>query len=97
MSLYTTQDNGSGLVYARHSSNQRHTDKSSLGVYKVTNTYYGEHDLFEKVEGLQKGINNNAYRRTVVIHPAWYATPAFVKAHHRAGRSQRFSKHLQLW
>jgi len=87
MKAYTTQGKNSGLVYARHFSNNFHTDESSLGVYKITNTYYGEHGLSERLQGLEKGVNNNAFRRDIVIHPAWYATPGFVKKFHRTGRS----------
>lgn len=87
MRLYTTQGKKSGLVYARHFSNGRRSDETSLGVYKILYPYRGEHGLSLRLEGLEKNINSNAYRRAVVIHPAWYATSAFVKKYHRTGRS----------
>ncbi len=84
---YTTHGKGSGVTYATSFSNSFNTDKTSLGVYESMKTYQGEHGLSLRMQGLENGINNNAYRRTVVIHPAWYATPKFVKANNRAGRS----------
>lgn len=87
MDLYTTQGKGSGLVYARHFSNNGSSLETSLGVYKILNPYIGKHGLSLRLEGLEKYINNNAYKRAVVIHPAWYATAAFVKKYNRTGRS----------
>ncbi len=87
LNTYTTHGKGSGLVYAKHFSNHFNTDATSLGVYKTLNAYHGKHGLSLRVQGLEKGINNNALRRTVVVHPAWYATPSFVHKYHRTGRS----------
>jgi hypothetical protein len=87
MNVYTTQGKGSGALYARSFSNQFNTNKTSLGVYKVTNSYHGKHGLSERLQGLENGINDNAFRRTIVVHPAWYASPSFVKQNNRAGRS----------
>lgn len=87
MKLYTTQGKDSGLVYATRFSNRHHSDESSLGIYKTSNEYYGHHGKSMRLDGLEDGINNNARMRNVVIHSAWYVTPAFIKDNHRAGRS----------
>jgi hypothetical protein len=87
MNLYTTHGKGSGMTYAKRFSNQRHTDESSLGTYETLNSYRGEHGYSERVKGLEKGINDNAYRRAIVVHPAWYAKSSFIQHEHRAGRS----------
>ncbi len=87
MNLYTTQGKGSGLVYAKRFSNQFNTDETSLGVYTTAYTYHGEHGFSMRLNGLEKGVNNNAMRRDIVVHPAWYATPGFVTRYHRTGRS----------
>lgn len=87
LKLYTTQGKNSGLVYARHFSNKINTDESSLGLYVTSNEYYGHHGRSMRLNGLDKGVNSNARRRSIVIHSAWYATPAFIKHYHRAGRS----------
>ncbi|PHQ82095.1 MAG: hypothetical protein COB66_00845 [Coxiella sp. (in: Bacteria)] len=87
MNLYTTQGKNSGLVYATHFSNKRGSDMTSLGLFSTAGEYYGHHAKSMHLDGLESGINSNARSRSVVIHSAVYATPAFINAHHRAGRS----------
>lgn len=87
MSLHTAQGKNSGLKYATHFSNKLGSDASSLGAYVTANVYDGKHGESERLIGLEKGINNNAMKRAVVIHPANYVTPGFIKAQDRAGRS----------
>ncbi|MCR6719313.1 MAG: murein L,D-transpeptidase catalytic domain family protein [Chitinophagaceae bacterium] len=62
----------SGGEYARKFSNQPESHQSSLGFYVTKNTYFGEHGLSLRVEGVEKGINDKAYRRAIVIHGATY-------------------------
>lgn len=87
MHIRTAQGKNSGLFYAKHFSNQPGSDKSSLGVYTTLNSYHGKHGLSLRLNGLEPGINSNAYRRAIVVHPAWYVSPQFVAAHGRTGRS----------
>lgn len=87
MNLYIAQGKNSGLIYARRFSNKPGTDESSLGVYETLNAYYGEHGLSMRIDGLEAGVNSNAFRRDIVVHPAWYVTSAFIRRYHRAGRS----------
>lgn len=84
---YTAQGRASGTVYARHFSNQPGSLESSLGVYEITHSYSGKHGESLQLKGLEPGVNDNAEQREIVIHPAWYASPAFIKKYHRAGRS----------
>jgi len=87
MNIHTTHGKKSGLVTATKFSNKRNSDKTSLGLYKTLNSYTGQHGTSLLLEGLEPGLNDNARRRTVVIHPAWYVTPGFINKYHRAGRS----------
>jgi hypothetical protein len=87
MKLHTTQGAGSGLIYANRFSNTSRTQASSIGLYTTSEEYYGKHGKSMRLDGLQKGINNNARNRSIVIHEAAYATPSYIKANHRAGRS----------
>lgn len=84
---YVAHGKSSGDVYASHFSNQARSDASSLGVYLTGNTYMGKHGYSLRLYGLEKGINDNLYKRTVVIHPAWYVDPSFLQQHGRLGRS----------
>lgn len=87
MNTYTTHGKNSGLSKASSFSNKNNTKKSSVGVFEILNSYHGSHGLSMRVSGLEKGINDNAFKRNIVIHPASYASAAFVKQHNRAGRS----------
>jgi len=84
---YVAHGKSSGDVYASHFSNQASSDASSLGVYLTGDTYMGKHGYSLRLYGLEKGVNDNLYKRTVVIHPAWYVDPSFLQQHGRLGRS----------
>ena len=77
----------SGATYATSFSNKSGSDATSLGVYVTQQTFMGHHGLSLHIEGLEKGLNDNASRRAVEIHCAAYVSDAYIKSHHRAGRS----------
>lgn len=87
MHIHVAQGKNTGKLYAKHFSNRPGSDESSPGIYTTANIYEGEHGESLRIQGLEKGINNNAYSRAIVIHPAWYVTHSFIKAHGYAGRS----------
>jgi hypothetical protein len=78
---------GSGDNYAKKFSNREGTLASSLGLFEAAETYQGKHGYTLKLKGLEKGINDNAEKRSIVIHGAWYVTEDFWKKHGRLGRS----------
>ncbi|MCL9808029.1 murein L,D-transpeptidase catalytic domain family protein [Flavobacterium luminosum] len=89
--LYNTvvsHGRNSGLEYATSFSNQSNSYKSSLGFYTTGETYFGKHGLSLKLDGQEKGINDNARARAVVIHGASYANPSILKNQGYLGRSQ---------
>ncbi len=59
---------------------------TSLGVYKITGTCYGEHGLSYVLDGLEQN-NKNALSRGVIIHSAWYADDKFIASYGRCGNS----------
>jgi len=64
----------SGEEFANSFSNQDESCKSSLGFYVTRKTYYGVNGLSLRIDGLDKGFNDNAYRRSIVIHGAPYVS-----------------------
>jgi hypothetical protein len=77
----------SGGVSSNSFSNDARSLKSSLGVFVTSETYDGHHGYSLRVRGLERGINDNAYSRTVVFHGAEYANPEVAKQLGRLGRS----------
>ncbi len=84
---YVSHGVNSGKEYASKFSNIPASYQSSLGFYETKNTYFGENGYSLKLEGLEKGINDNAKRRAIVIHGAAYANESFAKAQGYLGRS----------
>jgi hypothetical protein len=78
----------SGGEYATSFSNSQSSNKSSLGFYATGETYNGKHGLSLKLDGLERGINDNARARAVVVHGAGYANPSILKSQGFLGRSQ---------
>ncbi len=77
----------SGINYAKNFSNQRFSNKSSLGFFITDETYRGKHGYSLRLKGLEAGINDSAYKRGIVIHPANYVSKEFIYKYGRLGRS----------
>lgn len=78
----------SGDEFAQNFSNTNSSNMSSLGFYATGEIYNGKHGESLKLDGLETGLNSNARSRGVVMHAADYVSDAFIKLHHRLGRSQ---------
>lgn len=87
MHTYVAQGKNTGAIYAKRFSNRPESLESSPGIFTTGNEYIGEHGHSLRINGLEAGINNNAYEREIVIHPASYVTSAFIQANGYAGRS----------
>lgn len=84
---YVTHGKNSGHLNSHDFSNREGSLKSSIGVFVTDRAYLGTHGLALKLKGLEHGINDNAYRRHIVMHGASYATPDIIKQYGRLGRS----------
>ncbi|HAT7748598.1 TPA: murein L,D-transpeptidase catalytic domain family protein [Legionella pneumophila] len=84
---YVAHGKNSGVNVARSFSNRESSKQSSLGTYITKNTYIGHKGYSLNLQGLDRGFNDNAYNRRVVIHGAWYVEPEFIKKAGRAGLS----------
>jgi len=76
-----------GKLNATSFSNATNSNKSSLGFYITDNTYLGEHGLSLRLQGTERGINDNAMHRGIVIHGASYVNEDFINNQGYIGRS----------
>jgi len=78
----------SGKELATSFSNSSSSYKSSPGFYVTGETYTGKHGYSLKLKGMEKGINDNAYRRAIVVHGADYVDESYISSQGYIGRSQ---------
>lgn len=87
MQTYVAHGRNSGGEYARSFSNSPESHKSSLGFFITGNAYYGDHGLALKMKGLERGINDRADARNIVIHGSEYVGSDYLKCNRINGRS----------
>ena len=78
---------GSGANMATKFSNENESHQTSLGLFVTRDTYVGKNGYSLRLDGLDRGVNDRARERAIVMHGAPYVSDAFVKANGRLGRS----------
>jgi hypothetical protein len=76
-----------GEEFATNFSNTESSLQSSLGFYITDATYNGDNGFSLRLLGMDKGFNDAAYRRAIVMHGADYVSDDFATMHKRIGRS----------
>ncbi len=76
-----------GEEFARKFSNTESSLQSSLGFYITQSTYNGSNGFSLKLHGMDKGFNDRALQRAIVMHGADYVSEDFIKSQRRIGRS----------
>jgi hypothetical protein len=84
---YVSHGMNSGVEYATSFSNRPNSFKSSLGFFITSKTYLGRNGLSLKVKGIEKGYNDLAAKRHIVLHGADYISPEYLKDNGEMGRS----------
>lgn len=85
---FVAHGRNTGAEFAKSFSNAEGSLKSSLGFYITEHPVNGSHTGFSlMINGVEKGFNDNAIKRAIIIHGADYATENFIKKYGRLGRS----------
>jgi len=85
---FVAHGRNTGEEYAKSFSNDEGSNKSSLGFYITEHPIIGSHTGFSLlIDGVEKGFNDHAVQRAIIIHAAEYATENFIKKYGRLGRS----------
>lgn len=85
---FVAHGRNTGEEYAKSFSNDEGSYKSSLGFYITEQPVIGSHTGFSlQIDGVEKGFNDHAVQRAIIIHAAEYVTENFIKKYGRLGRS----------
>ncbi|MGC4035474.1 MAG: murein L,D-transpeptidase catalytic domain family protein [Chitinophagaceae bacterium] len=87
MNTYVAHGRKSGGEYAKSFSNRTNSHQSSLGFYVTRNQYYGGNGHSLRLDGLEKGFNDKALRRNIVVHGSEYVGEDFLNSNNFLGRS----------
>lgn len=77
-----------GKLWAQSFSNKPSSLKSSIGFYVTGHPYDGNNGYSLKLEGIERGFNNNAERRGIVLHGAGYVCDSYINEQGFIGRSE---------
>ncbi len=77
----------SGREWATQFSNKLSSFQSSPGFYVTGNTYFGSNGYSLKLNGMEKGINDKALKRAIVMHGADYVNESYIASQGFIGRS----------
>lgn len=72
LNTHVAHGRNSGREYASKFSNRPESLQSSLGFYVTKKTYWGDHGLSLVISGLEKGFNDKAEKRKIVLHGSRY-------------------------
>jgi hypothetical protein len=85
---YVAHGRNTGDEFATNFSNGLGTHKSSLGFYIAESIKMSASvGLSVLLQGVERGINDNAMKRAIIMHGAKYASEAFVRLNGQLGRS----------
>lgn len=84
---YVAHGKNSGTNYATQFSNNPRSRESSIGVYVTEGTYIGHNGNSLRLAGLDKGFNDRAESRGIVMHPASYVDENIIENYGRLGTS----------
>lgn len=85
--LHVSHGKNSGDLMSTRFSNSAGSKASSIGVFVTGESYQGSNGYSLRLDGLERGFNDNARSRAIVIHGADYVSNSFIRRFGRAGLS----------
>lgn len=77
----------SGDAVAQTFSNRMGSLASSLGLYRTLEPFVGKEGYALQLDGLDRGFNDRARERAIVMHGAWYVSEQLARTSGRVGLS----------
>jgi hypothetical protein len=84
---YVAHGQNSGDEYASDFSNDPDSYKSSLGFYVTQKTYIGRNGLSLRLNGVDPGYNDMAFKRQIVLHGSSYVGEKYMQDYGNLGTS----------
>ena len=84
---YVAHGQNSGEEYANSFSNAPDSYKSSLGFYLTQWTYFGRNGLSLRLNGVDSGFNDMAFKRNIVLHGSSYVSDKYMQKFGELGTS----------
>lgn len=78
----------SGKLIASKFSNRDNSYMSSLGFYLTGSSFIGRNGYSLRLEGMEKGWNDHALQRAIIMHPAYYVSEKHIRQCGYLGRSE---------
>jgi hypothetical protein len=88
MQTWVAHGKNSGEYYVTKFSNKISSHMSSKGFFRIEESFESpKHGTSLALDGLEKGINDNAREREIILHAADYVSEKFIEENGRCGRS----------
>lgn len=85
---FVAHGRNSGQLMATRFSNRTNSLMSSLGFYLTGDPFIGSHGYSLQLQGMERGWNDHAFQRRIIMHPADYVSEQHIQQWGVLGRSE---------